>query len=257
MSAAYGAGMGIGRALQDFGRAMYEDATWKERRKILAEEARAQLEGERARKREDLKYEASLKPPQVSEVEEVGEDGKRVKVRREWQPDFERGGGQYVERGRIPVMTERDTRGAEAEQYGLSGDARTAYELTGKLPRGFGDTRKSGGAAKPPAPAWRQVQAADGSYEWRDLNSTDGSEPIKAPPPYRERQGSKKKDEEEDDILAPKSKPGNADAVKGAKDQFAEDNKRKFPNAPPIGTVEDGMKYMGGDPTNENNWVPA
>lgn len=264
MSVGDGVGMGLGRALQDFGRAMYEDHVWKERRKMLAEEARSELEMQRKNRREDLKYEASLKPPQVAESEEMDAEGKRVRVKRQWEPNFEQGGGQYRELSRIPVMTEREQRNQEAKEYGLEGDAMTSYALTGRLPTDFGRHRLPGTVAdRKPAPSWRTVKhpKIDGAWAFFDPNSgryaQDDKGILEASPPYRERDGRKAKDEPGDDPLAIAPKPSRADADKEARDKFSEENKRKFPGAPAIGTVEDGMEYMGGDPANENNWRPA
>jgi hypothetical protein len=32
-------------------------------------------------------------------------------------------------------------------------------------------------------------------------------------------------------------------------------NKRRYPKAPGLGTKEDGMMYVGGDPGNPDNWL--
>lgn len=256
-------GQNLGDLLTRWGlNKMDESAARKRRQEELADERayrREMADLERGFRREQMRFESGIRPPETRVGREKDEAGNEVEVIEEWKPDFESGAGSWVRRGtRAPVMQNTERRSKEAEQYGLTGQARTAYILTGKLPASFGaPARGEGGARRAPTHRTAQLPGTDDIGYWnpetKDFERDKDGNPLVARVPRGERQKSGRDAKEDKSSRAP-VRQTQEDRVAESRRKFAESNAKQFPRAPAVGTVEDGMTYMGGDPSNPNNW---
>lgn len=194
-------GVNLGELLTRWGLAQLDRKEREKERAADYEFRRRESDRERQQRREDLKYESSLRPPQESVAEEVGQDGTRQQVRRVWEPNFDKGGGQYRELSRMPVMAEPEGRPFEVVRGGnrvtIQRMSDGSEKELGSGPRWNPSERNGEGKS------WARVEdpEAPGSWAWLDRNSgkyasdSDGRR-VKADPPYRERERRGKEDEE-------------------------------------------------------------
>lgn len=282
-------GAGLSAAFADIAslfRERYQSQQAMEFRRQMAKE-------ERDARREDLKYESGIRPPQIATREETDAHGNRFAVDSQWVPDFERGTGQFKEIGRRQIQA-RPKSTFEAK---VGDEIRTMERMDDGSVRPLMLDGKAASApryrAQQPSsgkPSYESWQMEDGTYRYLEKG---GEIPPGARPARSGKQTAGLTAREAASFLQTiaKNKPYDSDARTYAREQLGLDydellakvngakgkksggrsplmsvvdtvtgamgklrEKAAQGGAPKPGEVQDGYRFKGGDPSDPANW---